>query len=156
MIKFEGNVGWHAKKYIFVKLLICCLICTILGIFLLISLPSMSFLLQEHKTFIFLFVGAIVVGVVIIVVCLVSWVVPVLVEIDDVYIMATYRDKGYRTRKIEHVEKVIDKGAFYVFKFNSTNGWGNCICQKDLMVEGTIEQFEEMFKEKIIRKTKNK
>lgn len=30
----------------------------------------------------------------------------------------------------------------------------NCLCQKDLIVEGTIEEFEERFSEYIVRKTK--
>ena len=30
--------------------------------------------------------------------------------------------------------------------------WSNCICQKDLIIEGTIEEFEKLFEDKIVRK----
>ncbi len=38
---------------------------------------------------------------------------------------------------------------FYLPNFNR-----RFICQKDLITEGTIEEFEEIFKDKIVRKTK--
>ena len=40
---------------------------------------------------------------------------------------------------------------FYVIKFYIPEQCINCVCQKDLIVEGTIEQFEEMFKDKIVQ-----
>ena len=55
-------------------------------------------------------------------------------------------------RYYDDVKKVIDCGEWYhiVFYFPHKNVY--FICQKDLIKEGTIEEFEEIFKDKIVRK----
>ena len=47
--------------------------------------------------------------------------------------------------------EVIDMGAWYKFKYNLTINVFT-VCQKDLIVEGTIEEFEELFADKLVRK----
>ena len=55
---------------------------------------------------------------------------------------------------IEKVKKVIDEGDCYIIRhIGSTT---SIICQKSLLVEGTIEEFEELFKDKLVRKIKDK
>ena len=76
---------------------------------------------------------------------------PTRIAIDPKEILGEYR-KGVAIRSINDVKKVIDMGEFYDIVFYSPNQWTNCICQKDLIIEGTIEEFEEMFKDKIERK----
>ncbi|MBR2220960.1 MAG: hypothetical protein IKK20_01160 [Clostridia bacterium] len=56
------------------------------------------------------------------------------------------------TKKLSNIKKVLDYGKFYafVFKFGDiTNAW---ICEKDHIKNGTIEDFEKLFADKIIRK----
>lgn len=55
-------------------------------------------------------------------------------------------------RSIEYVKKVIDYGDWYhiIFYFPHKNVY--YLCQKDLISEGTIEEFEELFAEKLVRK----
>lgn len=55
---------------------------------------------------------------------------------------------------IEEVEKILDYGSFFDIKIYSPTKIFNCICQKDLIVEGTIEKFEKLFEDKIVRKYK--
>ena len=58
------------------------------------------------------------------------------------------------TKPLKKVKKVIDCGKWYyiIFKFGDiTNAW---VCQKDLIVKGTIEDFERLFEGKIVRKIK--
>ena len=51
------------------------------------------------------------------------------------------------------IKKVLDVGDCYYLIYADIN---NCIvCQKNLLVEGTIEEFEELFQGKIVRKDKN-
>ena len=54
--------------------------------------------------------------------------------------------------EIEAVTRVIDHGTFYEVLF-----WGRrvhiCLCQKDLLVKGTIEEFEALFEDKLERRT---
>ncbi len=57
-------------------------------------------------------------------------------------------------RDLDMVKSVKDYGEWYVFKFFLSYKSGYFICQKDLLVEGTIEEFEKLFEGKIIRKHK--
>lgn len=55
------------------------------------------------------------------------------------------------SKPICNVKKVIDTGELYylIFKFGDiTNSW---ICQKDLLIQGSIEEFEKLFEDKIVR-----
>ena len=57
----------------------------------------------------------------------------------------------WRTRKLSRVKKILDCGEVYyiIFKFGDiTNSW---ICQKSNIVNGSIEDFEKLFAEKIVR-----
>lgn len=57
-----------------------------------------------------------------------------------------------KIRKIEKIKKIIDEGDWYfiTFKWDITD---TIVIQKDWIQEGTIEEFEEFFKDKIVRKT---
>ncbi len=56
--------------------------------------------------------------------------------------------------KISKVKKVIDYDTYYFVCFRIIDGKAGIVCQKNLLTEGTIEEFEELFKGKIIRKSK--
>lgn len=60
----------------------------------------------------------------------------------------------YQTRTLDMVKAVKDMGDWYVFDFFLPNKSGYFICQKSLLVEGTLEEFEQLFEGKIVRKTK--
>ncbi len=65
-------------------------------------------------------------------------------------------EKVWRKRKLSKVKKVLDSGEVYyiIFKFGDiTSAW---TCQKDNIVNGTIEEFEKLFEDKIQRKIKMK
>lgn len=54
-------------------------------------------------------------------------------------------------RKISDVKYVRDYGAFYELGFPFGKISRNFICQKDLLVNGMIEEFESLFEDKIVR-----
>ena len=56
-----------------------------------------------------------------------------------------------KTRKISSIKKIIDYGDWYciVFVMDPSD---TIACQKNLMTKGTIQDFEETFKNKIINK----
>ena len=54
-------------------------------------------------------------------------------------------------RKLNRVKEIWDYGEFYELEFPSLIKAANFICQKDLLVEGTIEEFEALFDGKIER-----
>ena len=77
---------------------------------------------------------------------------PTKIVIDDDYIAIYLRIGAYKRRDLYDVKKVIDYGVFYDIKFYFP--WEQeYMCQKDLIVEGTIEEFEELFADKLVRKT---
>ena len=44
-----------------------------------------------------------------------------------------------------------DFGEYYVLIFRDSGNFSQIICEKDLLTNGTIEQFEELFDGKIVR-----
>lgn len=56
------------------------------------------------------------------------------------------------TRTLSQVKKVIDRGDWYHICFYYPYRNPRFICQKDLIKEGTIEEFEAMFADKMKRK----
>ncbi|MBR2985874.1 MAG: hypothetical protein IKC58_04690 [Clostridia bacterium] len=65
-----------------------------------------------------------------------------------------YFEKHYRA--VSSVETVIDIGSGYIIEFEYEVRNPFFLCQKDLIVKGSIEQFEELFKDKIVRLDENK
>ena len=57
-------------------------------------------------------------------------------------------------RTITQVKKVVDRGGWYHICFYYPYRNPRFICQKDLIKEGTIAEFEEMFADKLVRKSR--
>ena len=78
---------------------------------------------------------------------------PVKVTVSADYVCAYGKTKEATSRvPFDSVLEVIDMGAWYKFKYNLTINVFT-VCQKDLIVEGTLEEFEELFADKLVRKT---
>ncbi|MBO6263179.1 MAG: hypothetical protein J6N93_02750 [Clostridia bacterium] len=56
------------------------------------------------------------------------------------------------TNSLDDIKEVVDFGDFYKIYFYFPHKSNLFICQKDLITQGTIEEFEAMFEGKIIRK----
>lgn len=63
--------------------------------------------------------------------------------------ITTQSSQFYATSSIDDVVKVLDKGEWYLIYVKSRDG--RFICQKNLLNEGTLDSFEEIFKEKIVK-----
>ena len=59
--------------------------------------------------------------------------------------------EGYRILNLQDIKEVRDMGTFYAIIFYFPNRDRTFICQKDLIEEGTIEEFEHIFEDKIVR-----
>lgn len=70
---------------------------------------------------------------------------------DDtiVCIADTYTESQF----IEDVKEVYDYGEFYVLEFPFGKYSEKYVCQKNLLIKGTFEEFEALFEGKIIRKS---
>ena len=60
--------------------------------------------------------------------------------------------KGIETRCLEFVREVTDYGEFYDISFQFGHYSNLFVCQKELISEGTLYDFELLFKEKLIKK----
>ena len=58
-------------------------------------------------------------------------------------------------RDIGDVAKVKDFGSYYCLYFSFGRQIWGWICQKDLLVEGSLEEFEALFEDRLIRQNDN-
>lgn len=74
----------------------------------------------------------------------------ILVQIDGDYVISSGY-LGMQKKPIKKVKKVIDAGEWYylVFKWSGINA--SFVCQKNLLTQGTLEEFEALFEGKIVR-----
>ena len=77
---------------------------------------------------------------------------PKSIKIDKEEICAEFENE-YMNKSMDEVKKVYDLGEWYyvVLKFPKL---ANLVCQKDLLINGSIEEFEKLFFNKIKRKRK--
>lgn len=154
MITFEGELSSlcryfiikQAKKRTLVTLLSICCLLIILFIFLALFVSSGYW---------FSIVGVAIIPLY----CIfplpkekIDSLMPIKILIDENKIVCKYKDFT-EEKLVSNVKKVIDYGDFYhiIFGINFNSKF---ICQKDLIKEGTLEKFENLFEGKIIRKHK--
>lgn len=63
-------------------------------------------------------------------------------------------EKFHYSRTVNQVKKLIDMGGWYHIYFYYRYRSLRFVCQKDLIKENTLEEFEDLFKEKLVRKVK--
>ncbi len=69
---------------------------------------------------------------------------------DDIIIC---KGKGFSvSNQISFVKKIIDNGEGYHIFFKFPHKSFRYFCQKNLLTEGALEDFEKIFKDKIIKK----
>ena len=76
---------------------------------------------------------------------------PKLIYTEDEYIVCV-ADQYEEFKAICDVETVIDYGEFYALQFPIGNVSDKFICQKELLSAGSLEEFENIFDGKIVRK----
>ncbi len=73
---------------------------------------------------------------------------PETIEIDDkwIYITSNTSNKNAMDCRMHlDIKKVVDMGNFYYFVFCFPHQYQYCLCQKDLLSRGSIEEFEKLF-----------
>lgn len=76
---------------------------------------------------------------------------PVKIAIDDLYV-EVFLEKSDFAVKTQDVEKVLDLGNFYYLEVGETVLNRQFVCEKQLLSKGTLEEFEKLFQDKLIRK----
>ena len=72
--------------------------------------------------------------------------------IIDKTIIEIEGQKFYQKRDVEDIKRIEDHGEFYRIIFYFPYKSAHAFCQKNLIVQGTIDEFEEQFSELIVRK----
>ena len=144
--KFAGELSAESKKYLLKQQMIRTIIYGVV-FSILISIPIVVLAIY-YNALVLLFLALPFVFIVISIVSpLYSKDFPKEIEVVDevIYITTKY---GTRSRPINNVKKVIDTGESYfiVFYFPKI---ATCLCQKNLLVKGTLIGFEQMFCGKI-------
>ena len=74
-----------------------------------------------------------------------------LIDTDERTIVSQTKGMNETFKILDNTTKVEDHGDYYAFYFgNRVSGLG-FIAQKDLITQGTIEEFEEIFEEVLVR-----
>lgn len=76
---------------------------------------------------------------------------PSKVVIEDDF-MISYCQNAEYCRYFKDIKSIVDKGDSYFISFYFPDKCGTFICQKSSIKQGTIDEFENMFENKIIRK----
>lgn len=70
------------------------------------------------------------------------------IENDEILLIS----KSYiKSCSISDIKKITDMGKWYVIDFYFPNKNLFFVCQKDLLIEGSIDEFEKLFEDKIIK-----
>ena len=151
MIVFSGYVNKNTLKYIYNKMIKMGWIAG-LAEFIIIGIPCVLIGL----VFEFWIFSILVVLLLLPLTLLIAWSdrkgqLPYLIRIEknEIYVEI---GRGAGSRTLDDIKVILDYGEFYDIIFYFPNKLLNCICQKDLIVQGTIKEFEELFEDKIVRK----
>lgn len=163
MIRFEGTISKEGKRYVLKNYYATMALVGLVGIVLGTSLLIVLLVLNANGRFLIFGIIAVIVFYALAILFGLCWPLlkisqqlPIKVEIEDDYITCFYcGSELYGKSKysnVGHIKKIVDDGGFYYFYFYYPHKIIGCICQKDLIVEGTIEEFEKLFEGKIVRK----
>lgn len=154
VLSFRGELSTESKKYLTKKQSNAGIVG---GVFILVisALPSVAALFFDNPEWIwplFILCAGIIFGVLFWLMMFLAKFYPDQIDIENGIIhMINDSGKFNVSKKIDSVVKVIDEGNFYYIKFMIGRlPFG--LCQKDLLVKGTIEDFEKVFDGLIVRK----
>lgn len=78
---------------------------------------------------------------------------PTEISINDETVII-HGETFHQEREISQLKRIIDFGDCYKMEFVFPHKSFSCLCQKNLIVKGTLEEFEERFADIIVRKAK--
>ena len=145
MIEFKGKISgktlkFQAKRYkialsisFLIAALFICVLYRAYSMFVPVGFIILVLLLCPSKAFVFLTPKR------------------VYIDLEDRTIVSVNSESSEVFRMIDDIVEVKDYGEFYTFKFNSQRAFITFIAQKDLITHGTIEEFEEIFEEVMVR-----
>ncbi|MBQ7374139.1 MAG: hypothetical protein IJW64_06255 [Clostridia bacterium] len=153
MIKFNGKINGECLKFISKKHKAFYNVLAIIVVFIIFVIPTVIFSILYSLWLLFiLFLSPFFIFVFSRVDNDLSVLLPIKVEISEVLIEMENKTSK-KTRLLSDIKNVIDYGKWYIIQFYKPQKDRYFICQKDLLVEGNIEDFERLLNGKFIRKT---
>ena len=154
MIEFNGYLTGASRKFLFKKIINCLQYSTIFAFTMV--LPFIILLIKTFEALSILYIYFAVFGGLMIVYHIIipkanKSVIPKRIYIMDNK-MVCIADNFTENRSVELVKMVYDYGEFYFISFYFGKISCYFICQKSLLTQGTIEDFEKLFDGKIVRK----
>ena len=151
MVIFNGKISIGCRKFIFNKLK---KILYFSGLFALLITAFLIILIAKNKPVLYIYMAIPICGFVLF--CFIPKMMIKIyicnkIEISKDYLSSNIGGKA-QLRDISDVKVVVDWGEWYDIIFYFPYKSVGFICQKDLIVEGTIEEFEKLFEDKIVRK----
>lgn len=68
---------------------------------------------------------------------------------DIIKITSMHQNGTQQTKSIKKVKRIIDYGEYYYIYFNRWDASNGIVCQKNLLLDGSLEEFEQLFNGKI-------
>ena len=161
MIEFRGEITGKCKKFIMKREAVISFIAMMFGA-IVVSIPIIILSLTYNP---FIWIMMVVPGLTF-VLCLIPFfltdyglsksklIFPFRITIAKDGEMISENENFHDYRHISQIKKVVAMEEWYALYFYFPHKTLRYVCQKDLIKEGSIEEFEEMFKDKIIRKEK--
>lgn len=158
MIEFNGYISENAEKYFFKQEFLCVVLCYLI--------PNSVFLLLGVLLGIksgFWFMAEIIASMYLIVPIACGFLFSIkktrkkmitkrIIIKDDLITAIT--DTQSLTKNLSDVKQVKEFLDFYAISFRFGNLSNTFICQKNLLVNGTLDEFDELFIEKLVLKIK--
>ena len=158
MIEFYGEYSETSKKFLLKQNAVLGMIVSLMVALILVTI--LLFLAIAFKFWMILFfLFPIIITVILTVMApyiqknkTLNQIVPEKIEINEMEdYLCVYFKNTIISKKLQEVKKVIEMEEWYILKlsFPKLSGF---LCQKNLLKEGTIQEFEKIFEGKIIRK----
>jgi hypothetical protein len=153
MIEFKGNISDKCKKYIWNRetkiVSLSCIILSLIfsGAVIVVAIKVNLIVLL----FLLLAIGFAVLGS--IPQKGIDERIPQSVSIENNEILFV-SETNSKSHSVSDVKKVIDMGEWYVIDLYFPNKNLYCVCQKDLLTEGSAEEFETLFARRLVRNSK--
>lgn len=85
-----------------------------------------------------------------------EWDYDITINKDIIKIIWNHQNGVITTKPVKKIKKVVDYGGYYLLFVNRWDASNSIICQKDLLADGNIEEFENIFAGKIQVKNNQK
>ena len=150
MIIFQGDISKECQEYFLKKIVAGILIFT--SILTLITLFVCLIIGNNLFSYLILIAGLItIVAYDVYMVKNYKKTFPRRVDIEEDFLVV-YTKEGSVTREVKDLKRVFDEGQFYIMDFYFPHKCMEMLCQKDLIVQGTLEEFEELFEDYLVKK----